>query len=125
MDLHQKECPNCGDFIPFTRKILIFRPLPKTLICPTCGCPIETSYAYRSMAFFFWTMRNYMALGTAFMIVVVYVNMGYFDDSGLNYFPWFFITRGPIIIAICASICLLTSFTIQAVIDFFIQPGSK
>jgi hypothetical protein len=77
------------------------------------------------MSFFFWSMRNYMALGSIFMILVGYVNMGLFDKYGFSQLPRFAFTYGPIIIFVCALICLLTSFTIQAVIDFFIQPGAK
>lgn len=125
MDLHQKECPNCGDFIPLTRRVLVFRPLPRRLTCPTCGFQVKTTYFYRSMTFFFWTMRNYMLLGTAFLIVVGYAKTVNVDKYGFSLFFGFLFKFGPIIIVVCALICLLTSFTIQALIDFFIQPDSE
>jgi hypothetical protein len=77
------------------------------------------------MTFFFWSMRNYMILGTVFMIVAGYVNTGQYDKHGFAGLPFYAITIGPIIVVVCALICMLTSFTIQAVIDYFIQPGSK
>jgi hypothetical protein len=77
------------------------------------------------MTFFFWSMRNYMILGTVFMIVAGYVDSGKYEKHGFTGLPFYAITIGPIIVVVCALICMLTSFTIQAVIDYFIQPGSK
>lgn len=125
LDLHQKQCPNCNDYIPFTRKYLIFRPLPKRLVCPTCGHPSETTFFQRGIAFFFWTMRTYMFLGIVFFLVVTYVRAGHWDTHGPSRLIGHCLVEGPTVFFMLSFICLVSSFCIQACVDYVFKFGDK
>ncbi len=125
MDLHEKKCEHCGSSIPLVRRVLIFRPVPKKLECPTCDQVNHTTYVYRMLALFYWTWRTYVIAASLLFSLAAYVLMGHYAAHGLRFFPGFLIREGLTILAILTLFALGTSSLVQATIDFVIRPEER
>jgi len=66
-----------------------------------------------------------MVLAIVFMILVGYTNMGLWDEYGPSKLPWYIYRYGVPIIFTCAGICLVSTFTLQALVDFVFKVGDR
>lgn len=115
-DLHQRKCESCGNWIPLVRRGVIFRPVPRYLRCPNCKQETATTYGYRVMTLFYWSMRTYLLWFMLLVMLGDYLSK-YWDKYRLSRFPGYFIQRGPFFIVALTVVCILSSATIQLFVD--------